>query len=208
MLEEIRKRIEQYDPKPIGRQREFAVFLPLIRVEGKLHILFEKRSQIVSQPGETSFPGGAVEKGETYKEAAIRETQEELNLDSDQIVVYGEIDFIATQSHIIHCFVGELVNCELETIQPNEEVELLFTVPLTYFINQHPEYHSIDLRVEHKEDFPFDLISNGSEHKWSPRKQTIPFYRIKDQFLWGFTAQFTHRFIELIQDDHVMNREK
>ncbi|MCC5894226.1 MAG: CoA pyrophosphatase [Alkalibacterium sp.] len=205
MLETIRKKIEGYTPEPIGRQRAFAVFLPLIRVGEDLHVLFEKRSQIVSQPGETSFPGGALEEGETYKDAAIRETQEELNLESSQINIFGEIDYIATQSHIIHCFVGELVNCEPDAIRPNEEVESIFTVPLTYFVRHAPEYHSIDLKVEHKEDFPFELISNGSRHKWSSRKQLIPFYRLDNQFLWGYTAQFTHRFIELIEEDELLH---
>ncbi len=200
MLETIRKTIEHYDPKPIGRQKEFAVFLPLIRIEDTLHVLFEKRSQIVSQPGETSFPGGALENNETYKEAAVRETQEELNLDLDHITVYGEIDYIATQTHIIHCFVGELVNCPIESIHPNEEVEEIFTIPLTYFFKQKPEVHSVELKIEHKEDFPFELMSSGTGHKWSNRKQMIPFYRLENQFLWGFTAQFMQRFIELIEE--------
>ena len=38
------------------------------------------RSEHISQPGEISFPGGRVEDGETFQEAAIRETCEELNL--------------------------------------------------------------------------------------------------------------------------------
>lgn len=201
MLTNIKKIIDQYSPQPLGKQREFAVLLPLIKIGTDLHILFEKRSQIVSQPGETSFPGGALEDGESYREAALRETREELNIHSDQIQVYGEIDYIATHTHIIHCFVGELINCEPGSIHPNREVESVFTVPLTYFIEQDPEFHSVKLKIEHKDDFPFELISNGSKHKWDARSQSIPFYRLDNQFLWGYTAQFTHRFIELLKED-------
>lgn len=196
----IRDKISQYRPEPLGRQRRFSVFLPLIDIDGETHILFEKRSQTVSQPGETSFPGGAVEEGETYEEAAIRETVEELNVKESQIDIYGEIDYIATHTHIIHCFVGVLKNCTLKSLQPNEEVESLFTIPLDYFLTHQPEYHYVDLIMEHKEDFPFELISNGDKYRWTTRKQGIPFYRLEGQYLWGFTAQFTHRFIDIITD--------
>lgn len=50
--------------------------------------MYEIRSQHVSQPGEVSFPGGRVEEGETYQQAAIRETVEELNIEPEQVHVW------------------------------------------------------------------------------------------------------------------------
>jgi len=47
--------------------RNYAVLIPIIEVDGKDHILFEVRSQNITQPGEVSFPGGRVEMGETFK---------------------------------------------------------------------------------------------------------------------------------------------
>ena len=46
---------------------------------------------IFPQPGEVSFPGGRVEDGETFQEAAIRETCEELNLSPDQIDIWERL---------------------------------------------------------------------------------------------------------------------
>lgn len=206
MMRKIKDKLTDYRPQPLGVQKHFAVLLPLIKVDGDWHILYEKRGSSISQPGETSFPGGALEKGETYKEAALRETEEELNLSRADIELIGEIDYIAAPSHIIRCFVGELLDLTVESIQPNEEVERVFTIPLTYFLENEPEFHQVGLKIEHSDDFPFELISNGNAHKWSTRQQSIPFYRLKDNFLWGYTAGLTHRFSEILQDKFIEDR--
>lgn len=56
-------------------------------------VLYQVRSESISQPGEVSFPGGGVEEGETPQQAAVREAVEELNIQSEQIDILGEIDF-------------------------------------------------------------------------------------------------------------------
>ncbi|WP_251004693.1 NUDIX domain-containing protein [Streptococcus equi] len=43
------------------------------------------------KPGEVSFPSGRVEEGETYQQAAIRETVEELNIEPEQVHVWGRL---------------------------------------------------------------------------------------------------------------------
>lgn len=201
MLEKIKRRIEKHQAQPIGEQRTFAVFLPLVKVDEEWHVLYEVRSNHISQPGETSFPGGAVEEGESFEEAAVRETMEELNVSKDAIEVYGEIDFIFNQSHHIRCFVGELKHINPDQLQPNEEVASVFTIPLRYLKENEPEYHTVTLKTEYNHDFPFELISNSKKYKFCKRKHKVPFYRLPNQFLWGFTADFTHRFIEIISED-------
>ena len=78
------------------------------------------RSEHISQPGEISFPGGRVEDGETFQEAAIRETCEELNLVPNQIDIWGEIGYLIHQGRTIHCFVGKIKIENWEYIHPNE----------------------------------------------------------------------------------------
>lgn len=198
MIEDIKDIFKSYEAKAIGRQRKYAVLLPLVEVNGEWHILYEVRSSVVSQPGETSFPGGGVEEGETYKEAAIRETMEELNVPRSSIYVIGEMDYILTQSHIIHCFVAHLHIEGIHTIKPNKEVDEVFTVPLSFLKANPPEYHGVNTKTVHDDQFPFDLISSGEKYKWIDRKHFVPFYRLPNYFLWGFTADFTHRFIDII----------
>ena len=79
-LNYIQKKISNRKGRPLGIEKDFSVLLPLIKVKDELHILYEVRSKnLDTQPGEISFPGGMVENGETYKDAAVRETIEELN---------------------------------------------------------------------------------------------------------------------------------
>ncbi len=201
MIEGIKKIMAEHQADAITKQRKYAVLLPLVRVNDEIHVLYEVRSHRVSQPGETSFPGGSVERGETFFEAAIRETEEELGIDGDQIEVIGEMDYIVTQTHIIRCYVGWVSESVLKELQPNEEVEKVFTIPLSYFLEHEPKYYEVRLKMEQGEDFPFELISGGDQYKWRNINQNVPFYSLKDHYLWGYTAHLTHRFSELIKEE-------
>ena len=144
-------------------------------------------------------PAGHVESGETLIEAAIRETMEELKLPSQKIDLWGEIDYLVSNQQTIHCFVGQLFVENWQSIQPNEEVERLFTIPLEKLKNQPPTYYRLETEVQATGDFPFERIRNGRKYKFSHYDRRIPFYDIGDENLWGMTAQFTHRFTEILE---------
>ena len=57
-----------------------AVLIPIVLIDEKEFILFQKRSKTVRQPGEISFPGGHYEstKDKDFLSTAVRETCEEL----------------------------------------------------------------------------------------------------------------------------------
>ena len=64
-------------------QRNAAILLPLVTVDGRDALLFEVRSKrLEMQPGEICFPGGRIESGETPERAALRELWEELRIPS------------------------------------------------------------------------------------------------------------------------------
>lgn len=78
----IPKRIEQ------EKDKVSAVMIPLIKKNDGYHILFEVRSNKLSQqPGEICFPGGRREHDETSMEASIRETCEELLISESRLIV-------------------------------------------------------------------------------------------------------------------------
>lgn len=197
MLNHIELMLHNREAKPMGKQRLFSVMLPLLERDGEWHVLYEVRSKTISQPGETSFPGGAVEKGETVEEAAVRETMEELNLKRHQINILGEIDYIVSEYAIIHCFVGQLT-VPLEDIRFNQEVDGLFTLPLRYLKENRPKYYTSEYSLNHAHDFPYDKIPNGKKYNFQAGKHRIPFYDLEHQSLWGFTANMTDHFIELL----------
>lgn len=205
MNTDIRHILNQYQPKPLGESHQYAVLLPLIWQNQEWQVLYQVRSESVSQPGEISFPGGALEAGETYQSAAIRETMEELNLPETAIELLGEIDYIVYQNRSIHCFVGQLHIDDWHQLQPNQEVARLFTVSLERLKHQPPTYYQLEADVSSVNDFPFERIRNGKAYQFGHHKRAIPFYDDLEENLWGLTAQLTHRFTEILEKENVDN---
>lgn len=201
MLDQIKESIKNYDATIYGERKKSAVLLPLIEVDGEVHVLYEVRSQHVSQAGDSSFPGGRVEEGENFEEAAVRETMEELNLGRNNIKVIGEIDYIVNQHVRIHCFVGELTGVEVSDIKPNLEVEQIYTIPLDYLLKNKPAYFKVGFDPVFEEQFLEELEREQKQYNLTNMKEKIPYYQIKTHSLWGFTANLTERFIQIIKND-------
>lgn len=198
MPQDLQELLGSYQPKPLGEERNYAVFLPLVWSEDQWQLLYEVRSEAISQPGEVSFPGGGVEEGETAQEAAIREVVEELAIPASQVQLLGEIDYMVVGRSTIRCFVGCL-DLDWTQLEPNAEVARFFTVPLATLMEQEPTYHPLQVSIEPDQDFPFERIRGGQAYPFSHHKRSIPFYDHLAENLWGMTAQFTHRFVEIIK---------
>ncbi|MGT2754700.1 NUDIX hydrolase [Streptococcus ovis] len=194
--------LQHYQPKPLGQSKKYSVLIPLIKIDHEWHILYQIRSEFIPQPGEVSFPGGGVESGESFREAALRETCEELLLSPQQITILGEIDYFVHQHRTIHCFVGQLLVEDWKQIQPNpDEVARLFTIPLNELLANPPIYHPLELSISEEQDFPFERIRNGHDYPFVERDRTIPFYNLHEENIWGMTALFTHRFTEILKEN-------
>lgn len=197
-LRKIKAKVQGRKPLPVDVKNRFSVMIPLIKRDGEIHLLFEKRAfTLRNQPGEISFPGGRIEKGESPREAAIRETAEELLISEDEIEIYSEGDFVVNPyAAIIYTFVGEIKK-DFDKISPSEdEVEKVFTVPLSYFLKTKPKSYKINLRVERNKEFPYHLIPNGVNYKFKRGREEVLFYEYKDEIIWGFTAKMARRFVE------------
>lgn len=197
-MEKLQAVLKDYRPIPLGQQQSYAVFIPLVEIEGEWHLLYQVRSHRVSQPGEVAFPGGAIEPNETAQEAAIRETMEELGVMEAQITVFGEIDYLVYQERTIYCFVGQLHVMDWQTLETSQEVERLFTIPLCDMQKARPIYHELAGQLAANPDFPFDKITGGTAYPFSHLTRSVPFYHDFPETIWGMTAQFTHRLVEIL----------
>ncbi|HKL12942.1 MAG TPA: CoA pyrophosphatase [Halanaerobiales bacterium] len=200
----IKKRIKNSPIKPLGVKAKYAVLVPLIKLDDKLHLIYEIRSEeIGTQPGEVSFPGGRIEEGETARDAAIRETEEELGLNTDQIEVFGQLDYLIPPFNIaLYPFAGFLKVDSLEELEINKaEVQQIFIVPFNYFLENEPETHVINCRHEINENFPYHLIRNGKDYDWRNGEYPVNFYKYKDFVIWGMTARFTTNLIDKIKNN-------
>ena len=140
-LFEMKQRWQHRIPGVIERQndRHSSVVFPLIERNGRLEVLFEVRAaKLHRQPGEVCFPGGIVEDGETFEEAAIRETSEELLIDKEQIELIAPLDYLEMSSGLtVHVYLCRLKDY-MDTFS-REEVDRVFTVPLDWFLEHEPD---------------------------------------------------------------------
>lgn len=204
-MDSVKRIFQTYEPRPLDVEKAYAVLIPLIKLEGEWHILFEHRANGISQAGDAAFPGGRVESGEGFEAAAIRETTEELGVSSDKINVIGEMDYVVMGKRIIGCYVGELTIERLEELDLNQyEVDHVFTIPLRELKTMAPEVHYVAHHQQVADDFPFNLIPGGRAYDFGrPEKRGIPFYDIQGEHLWGMTAKLTARFVDILNGKHL-----
>lgn len=185
---------------------DFSVLVPLLKKNGEYQLLFEVRSDVLkSQPGEVCFPGGAVERGETRKEAAIRETMEELGIYENQIDMIAPLDILITPANMgVYPFLAELKG--YRGTFSADEVDHIFTVPLKWFLAHEPECYSTEVQTIPGKDFPFELIPNGEEYHWRKGKYKVMFYQYGNQVIWGMTAKILHSFIQRCKEEMGMKK--
>lgn len=203
MINNIKDIFKDRKTKPIGKYKNSAVMILLCEDEENhdLNIVFEVRSnKLKTQPGDICLPGGMIEEGETPKEAAIRETMEELNLSKEDIEYVGDMDyFISPYGMFMYPFISKT---KLEKIMPSkEEVDHIFTVPLKFFMESTPLLYELGIGAINKEGFPFHLINGGEEYKFRQGKLKEYFYEYDNYVIWGFTAQIIKSFIDIIKSD-------
>lgn len=175
-----------------------AILIPLVEGAQGLEILFEVRSsRLRTQPGEVCCPGGKVELPEGPREAAVRETCEELLVAPEQIEIVGSLGMLMGPAGLpLFAYVGFLSDYA-GTCSP-DEVERIFTVPLAWFMAHEPELHDSHLVEDPPADFPFDLVPRAHDGGRLRRRFDLPFYRGTDPLVWGATARAVHRLTDVL----------
>lgn len=203
--EKIKKILDDHVPEPLGVDHRFAVLCALMDVDGETHVLFEKRSLLLkNHTGEVSLPGGRIEEGETPREAAFRETIEELRIDPKHFKILGEGNYLmARNNRAVHVFIGTIEGIDVKDISPEPgEVAYVFTVPLSVFLDTEPEEHVIEFKKDVDEGFPYDLIPQTTVAPFRNIKDRIFFYteaKEKEQIVWGMTAKIMRGVAELLR---------
>ena len=128
----IREKVGNREVGINGINRFYSVLIPIVEVDGEMHILYEVRSpKISTQPNEVGFPGGRMEPGETSEEAAIRETCEEIGICGEKVEILGQCDKMVTLANFtIDAYVGYIKDFNMSQLRLSEnEVGEVFTVP-------------------------------------------------------------------------------
>lgn len=197
--------LEKFQKQPlfIGQDTAFeaAITIPLVKIENEWHVLFEIRSKKMnSQPGDISFPGGKIDpEDSSVRQAAIRETHEELGIPLDDVTILVELSpFITSPGFVVYPFVAEIPYKEHYDFNMHE-VEEVVTVPLDWLIEHEPYMHLMSLLPKPSDDFPFGKISRGKDYQWRKHVTEEWFYEYNDLTIWGLTARILKYFIEQLK---------
>ena len=158
-----------------------AVLILLYPIEDKWHFFLTKRTDNVEHhKGQISLPGGMLEKGESHKEAAIRETFEELGVQSRDINIIGPLTplYIPISNFKIFPFVGWLKSAPKLNIQ-SKEVSKVFSPSI---------YRLTDPKTKKMKD----SILLG-------QKVQIPFFNLKNEVVWGATSMILSEFKKILK---------
>ena len=191
----IKEKMAGRKPGVIGDRKEFAVLIPLLEREDGLHLLFEKRSGNIKQPGDTCFPGGRIEAGESITECALRETAEEIGITDVEVI--GQFDSILEVNRItMHTVVGIVTEDSIKNARLNsDEVADIFTVPLDFFVSTKLMSHTVRI-TQDTADFPYEETGIQKYYKWRVGQQEIFIYHYEDRIIWGLTARIAKWFAD------------
>ena len=180
----INERLKLTKPASITKldsYKEASVLIPIFKKDGKIYVLFTKRSNNVEHhKGQISFPGGRIDSTDPSPEyAALREAQEEIGLKAEDVKLLGKLDDTITYAsgYIVHPFVG-LIPYPYEFKVNDAEVDKIIFIPLDFFLqNGTGTFRSI--------------YHDGKVYN------TLA-YEYNGDIIWGATARIVKNLVEVI----------
>lgn len=101
-------------------------------------VLTQRSSALRAHAGQIAFPGGSIDQADhSPVSAALREAEEEVGLEADDVGVFGELPvlWLPPNNFAVTTILGYRVHRrELSRGDPNE-VESVFTVPIAYLLD-------------------------------------------------------------------------
>lgn len=120
--------------------RTAAVLIPVCVHGDEVSLLYTKRAQdLKSHSGQVSFPGGMEDDTDkSIEETALRETYEEIGLDSREITIWGTGNQLIRQNLRIIPVIGKVTtDFPLESLKINTaEVDQVFTINLEHLCSR------------------------------------------------------------------------
>jgi 8-oxo-dGTP pyrophosphatase MutT (NUDIX family) len=133
-----------------------SVLVPIVpRGAGLTVILTQRAAHLRDHSGQISFPGGRVAAGDPSPEAtALRESREEIGLDSTRVELLGRLTEYRTRTgYLITPVVGVVVP-PFELRADASEVDEIFEVPLAFLLDPaNHQRHSREWRGEMRSFF-------------------------------------------------------
>jgi 8-oxo-dGTP pyrophosphatase MutT (NUDIX family) len=182
LITKVQSKIEFNFPESSKDAKKASVLILLFPDSNNIHFFLTQRTLSVEHhKGQISLPGGTCEKNEKTINTALRETEEEIGVDKNEVEIIGELTpfFTPTSGFIVHPFIG-WCNRRPKTNKQTDEVHTLFSASLSQLLNdQILELENWNLR--------------GYEAK-------VPFYNFDGHKVWGVTAAILSEFKLILND--------
>ncbi|VAW39228.1 Uncharacterized Nudix hydrolase NudL [hydrothermal vent metagenome] len=157
--------------------RPAAILVPLFWQNEEIHILLTKRAaHLKHHSGQVSFPGGRFDKTDiTIRQAAIRETEEEIGITGEFIDVVGYLDDLETNSGFYVTPFVAILKDGFKIITNKQEVSEVFSVPISFFTDAN------NYRLQ-------PAVYKGEKVKYYV-------YQHEKYTIWGFTAEIIMKLV-------------
>lgn len=149
--------------------RSAAILLPIVdRSEGLTVLLTLRAADLRSHSGQVAFPGGKIDAGETPREAAMREAEEEIGLRERFVEPLGWLDPCFTGTRFRVAPLVALIEPSFALTLNKLEVVEVFETPLAFLMD------AANHRLE--------------EREWEGRRRRYYAMPYKGRYIWGATA--------------------
>jgi 8-oxo-dGTP pyrophosphatase MutT (NUDIX family) len=171
-------------PARDGESRRLAaVLVPLFRRDEALHALFIRRPETLrDHPGQVAFPGGTLHEGESDRDAALREAEEEVGLARDLVTPLGALHDVDTSTGFVLTPWVACIPTDLRLAPNPGEVARLFEAPLAELA-----------RVRELRTWSFRR-PDGQAREW-----TGPAFPWDGELIWGATARVVDDLLSLLE---------
>jgi|TARA_B110000014_G_scaffold257113_1_gene241186 8-oxo-dGTP pyrophosphatase MutT (NUDIX family) len=187
MIEEIKYKLNSGNSeKPSGRPQA-SVLIAILNygeyIKSPELIYTQRSSHLSTHSGEVSFPGGKSEDGDSSLfDTALRESNEEMSLNRADVTMLGKLDYLISRHKIeVNPFIATVDKAQ--NLQPNEEIQEIFTVPLSFLLD------------------PNNIKRESIERQGSVWE--VPTWKLKNQKIWGLTAMITVNFLNICFDANI-----
>jgi|TARA_Y100000385_G_scaffold24313_1_gene23440 8-oxo-dGTP pyrophosphatase MutT (NUDIX family) len=187
MIEDIKYKLNLHNSEKPSGQPQASVLIAILNygkyIESPEIIFTQRSSHLSTHSGEVSFPGGKADKIDpSLFDTALRESNEEINLNSKDVTELGKLNYLISRHKIeVNPFIASVD--QPQALQPNEEIQEIFTVPLDFLLDPN------NIQRE-------NIERHGSV--W-----LVPTWNIKDQKIWGLTAMITVNFLNVCFDANI-----
>ena len=187
MIEDIKYKLNLHNSEKPSGQPQASVLIAILNygkyIESPEIIFTQRSSHLSTHSGEVSFPGGKADKIDpSLFDTALRESNEEINLNSKDVTELGKLNYLISRHKIeVNPFIASVD--QPQALQPNEEIQEIFTVPLDFLLDPN--------NIQRENIERHDSV-------W-----LVPTWNIKDQKIWGLTAMITVNFLNVCFDANI-----